>query len=88
LSRVLRRLHIRASGANREQNALANVIGMAVPSVIKGIFMRSKLAVAFILFVVLGSATTILTACTTVDGAGKDVSKAGHEVSEEANEHK
>ena len=52
------------------------------------LFMRSKLAVAFIVFIVLGGASTILTACNTVEGAGKDVSKAGHEVSEEANEHR
>ncbi|HWY62561.1 MAG TPA: entericidin A/B family lipoprotein [Rhizomicrobium sp.] len=50
--------------------------------------MRSKLAIPFILLVVLGGASTFLTACNTVAGAGKDVSKAGSEVSEEANEHK
>ncbi len=50
--------------------------------------MRSKLSVAFIVLVILGGASAILTACNTVEGAGKDVSKAGHEVSEEANEHK
>ena len=50
--------------------------------------MRSKLAVAFIVFVILGGASTIQTACNTVEGAGKDVSKAGQEVSEEAREHK
>lgn len=57
-------------------------------SVIKGKVMRSKLSVAFIVLVILGGASTILTACNTVEGAGKDVSHAGHEVSEEANEHK
>lgn len=50
--------------------------------------MRSNLAVAFIVLVILGGASTILTARNTVEGAGKDVSKASHEVSEEANEHK
>jgi predicted small secreted protein len=50
--------------------------------------MRSKLSVAFIVLVVLGSASTFLAACNTVEGAGKDVSHAGHEVSEEAKEHK
>jgi predicted small secreted protein len=50
--------------------------------------MRSKLAVAFIILVILGGASTILTACNTVDGASKDVAHAGHEVSEEAQEHK
>jgi predicted small secreted protein len=50
--------------------------------------MRSKLTVAFIVLVVLGGASTILTACNTVEGAGKDVSKAGYAVSEEAREHK
>jgi predicted small secreted protein len=50
--------------------------------------MRSKLAVAFIVLVILGGASTILTACNTVEGAGKDVAHAGHEVSEEAREHK
>jgi predicted small secreted protein len=50
--------------------------------------MRSKLAVALIVLVVLGGASTILTACNTVEGAGKDVSRAGHDVSQEAREHK
>ncbi len=50
--------------------------------------MRSKFAVAAIVIVILGGASTILTACNTVEGAGKDVAKAGHEVSEEAREHK
>ena len=50
--------------------------------------MRSKLAMVFIAVVILGGASTFLTACNTVEGAGKDVSKAGHEVSEEAKEHK
>ena len=50
--------------------------------------MRSKLSVAFIILVILGGASTILTACNTVEGAGKDVSHAGHVVSEEAREHK
>ena len=54
----------------------------------KELFMRSKLSVAFIAVVILGGASTFLTACNTVEGAGKDVSKAGHEVSEEAREHK
>ncbi|HWF63456.1 MAG TPA: entericidin A/B family lipoprotein [Rhizomicrobium sp.] len=42
----------------------------------------------FIALVVLGGASTMLTACNTVEGAGKDVAKAGSEVSEEAKEHK
>jgi predicted small secreted protein len=50
--------------------------------------MRSKLAMGFIALVVLGGASTMLTACNTVEGAGKDVAKAGSEVSEEAKEHK
>ena len=50
--------------------------------------MRSKLSVAFIVLVILGGASTMLTACNTVDGAGKDVAHAGHEISEEAKEHK
>jgi len=50
--------------------------------------MRSKLAVAFIVIAVFGGASTVLTACNTVEGAGKDVSKAGNKVSEEAREHK
>jgi predicted small secreted protein len=54
----------------------------------KEFIMRSKLALAFIALVVLGGASTLLTACNTINGAGKDVSKAGSEVSEEANEHK
>src|ERR1051326_3205565 len=52
------------------------------------IIMQSKLAIGFIALVLLGGASTILTACNTVEGAGKDVSKAGSEVSEEAREHK
>jgi len=50
--------------------------------------MKSKLSAAFIALVILGGASTLLTACNTVDGAGKDVAHAGHKVSEEANEHK
>ena len=50
--------------------------------------MRSNMAVAFILLVVLGGASTILTACNTVEGAGKDMTKAGQEVSEEARKNK
>jgi len=50
--------------------------------------MRRKLSLAFMVLVVLGGASTILTACNTVEGAGKDVSHAGHEISEEAKEHK
>ena len=50
--------------------------------------MRSKSSMAFLALVILGTASTFLTACNTVEGAGKDVSKAGKEVSEEANEHK
>jgi predicted small secreted protein len=68
------------------QRALFGVA--ASPALTRKLFMRSKLAVAFIVLVVLGGASTILTACNTVEGAGKDVSKAGHEVSEEAREHK
>jgi predicted small secreted protein len=50
--------------------------------------MRSKLGMVFVALVLLGGASTFLTACNTVAGAGKDVSKAGTEVTEEANEHK
>jgi len=50
--------------------------------------MQSKFAIGFIALVLLGGASTVLTACNTVDGAGKDVAKAGSEVSEEAREHK
>ena len=50
--------------------------------------MRRSLGITFIILVILGGASTMLTACNTVEGAGKDVSKAGHEVSEEAREHK
>ena len=45
--------------------------------------MRSNLAVAFIVIVILGGASTILTA-NTVEGAGQNVSKASHEISESA----
>ena len=50
--------------------------------------MRSKLAIGFIVLVIMGGASTILTACNTVEGAGKDVAHAGSEVSDEAREHK
>ena len=49
---------------------------------------RPGSGIYFIVIVILGGASTILTACSTVEGAGKDISKAGHEVSEEATEHK
>ncbi len=45
--------------------------------------MRSNLAMAFIVIVILGGASTILTGCNMVAGAGKDVSQAGYEISEE-----
>ena len=50
--------------------------------------MRSKLTIGFIALVLMGGASTFLTACNTVEGAGKDVSHAGSAVSEEAKEHK
>jgi predicted small secreted protein len=50
--------------------------------------MRNKSAMVVMALVILGSASTFLAACNTVDGAGKDVAKAGSEVSEEAKEHK
>jgi predicted small secreted protein len=50
--------------------------------------MRSKMATAFILLIVLGGSSGLLSACNTVEGAGKDVSKAGHEVSDAARDHK
>jgi len=50
--------------------------------------MRSNLAVAFIVIVILGGASTILAASNTVEGAGKDASRAGHEISEGINEHR
>jgi predicted small secreted protein len=75
-----------ATGASIEIAATGlNVVFTHQP---KEFIMRSKLAIPFILLVVLGGASTFLTACNTVAGAGKDVSKAGSEVSEEANEHK
>ena len=50
--------------------------------------MRSKLAVAFIVVVILGGASTILTACNTVEGAGKDVKAGGAAVERAADKAK
>ena len=50
--------------------------------------MRTKITIAFIIFIVITGASTVLSACNTVEGAGKDVSKAGTAISDEAKEHK
>jgi len=50
--------------------------------------MRKKTATLFACLVLFASASTVLSACNTVDGAGKDVQAVGSKVSEEAKEHK
>ena len=50
--------------------------------------MRKNIAIALMSVVLLASASTLLSACNTVEGAGKDVSKAGGAITEEAKEHK
>jgi predicted small secreted protein len=50
--------------------------------------MRKKTATVFACLVLFASASSVLSACNTIEGAGKDVQTVGNKVSEEAKEHK
>jgi len=50
--------------------------------------MRKQLAIAFTGLIILFGATTLLSACHTVNGVGQDVTATGHEISEEAKENR
>jgi entericidin B len=51
--------------------------------------MRRKLTAAVMIsYMVLTAASTLLSACNTVEGAGKDVASAGNAISDEAKDHK